>query len=228
MKSALKYYFLFCLLISGFISSAQLTVSGKISDGVTGAALQGATISINKLRITATSNIIGEYQLNNIPQGQYEIKVSFVGYRDTSAIVVINNIALIQDFQMFTSLVKMPSVIVAATRTEKLVKDIPADIGIITQEQIQNLPAISTDEYLNSIPGVDAVRHFGIFDKTGDVYMRGLDRNVHTLLLINGAPMSILDGGATNWNRIKPEDIEKLKLSKVLILLSTEAMQWAV
>ena len=108
----------------------------------------------------------------------------------------------------------MNSVIVTATRTEKQITDIPASIGIISSEQIQYLPSITADEILSIIPGINITRHFGIFYKTGDVTMRGLNRNVHTLLLIDGIPESIFDAVATNWNRIKPENIKKIEIIK--------------
>jgi len=108
----------------------------------------------------------------------------------------------------------LKTLVVTATRTEKLKKDIPASVGIVTQEQIKSLPFITVDEYLNAVSGLNITRHFGIFYKTGDVCMRGLNRNVHTLLLMDGMPISIVDGGAINLNRIKPDEIKRVEVIK--------------
>jgi len=215
MKKAACLILLFLLFRIGLQScSGQGILSGQITDGITGEALSGANISIKKLDITTASDNKGNYIFYNIPNGEYKIKVSFLGYRDTSTSITISGSQLTQNFQMITGSVEMASVVVTATRTEKLVKDIPASIGVVTQEQLQNLPCITTDEYLSSISGINITRHFGIFYKTGDVTMRGLNRNVHTLLLIDGIPISIVDGGATNWNRLKPENIKKVEVIK--------------
>lgn len=214
VRDSVKYLFLFCLLIGVIKSFAQQTVSGKITDGITKEPLSGATIIIKNLTITSTSDAKGNYIFNDVPEGQYEIKVSFVSYHDTSALVSVKTTSVKQDFQMSRGLVEMASVIITATRTEKPMKDIPSSVGIITQDQLENLPAITADEYLSAISGMNVTRHFGIFYQSGDVYMRGLNRNVYTLLLIDGVPLSILDGGATNWNRIKPKDIERIEVIK--------------
>ena len=213
----IKLYMILFFLVFRFVlqsCNGQSILSGQIIDGITGEGLSGATISIKKLNLSAASDTKGNYTIYNIPTGEYKVKVSFVGYRDTSASIIIKGTQLVQNFQMITGSVEMSSVVVTATRTEKLVKDIPASVGIVTQEQLQNLPCISADEYLSSVSGVNITRHFGIFYKTDDVTMRGLNRNVHTLLLIDGIPISIVDGGATNWNRVKPENIKKIEVIK--------------
>ena len=215
MIRKITQYFIFSLLLScGHAAFSQAILTGKITDGTTGERLAGATITIKTPAKTATSDVKGIYVFTNLPLGKYSLNVSFVGYRDTFVSVNITGTSASLNIQMTNGAVTMESVVITATRTEKYVKDIPASVGIITQDQIQNLPAISADEYLSAISGVNITRHYGIFYKTGDVTMRGLNRNVHTLLLIDGVPISILDGGATNWNRIKPEDIARIEVVK--------------
>lgn len=210
-----KYLFLFFSLQSAVFSGySQISVSGKITDEISGLPLQGAKIVLSKLNITSTSDNKGNYIISNIPTGEYLIGVFLIGYHDTSLTVNISHSPIVCNVSLTTEVVEMPSVIITATRSEKSAKDIPADIGIINKEFLQNLPSITADEYLSAIPGINITRHFGLFYKTGDVTMRGLNRNVHTLLLIDGIPLSIVDGGATNWNRIRPEKTEKIEVIK--------------
>lgn len=215
MKRFVKRFFLFLLLVfSGTDAFSQVSIKGVITDAFTGDALQGATIIIKKLGVTATSNKSGSYSFESIPAGTYMMKVSFVGYHDTATLVTTVSGKYNFDFALSSGSVDMASVIVTATRTEKNIKDIPASVGIITHEQISDLPAVSADDFLSMISGINVTRHFGIFYKSGDVTMRGLNRNVYTILLIDGIPASIVDGGATNWNRINPENIRKIEVIK--------------
>jgi iron complex outermembrane recepter protein len=209
----IKLLMLFFLLFS-YPAFSQLTIKGKVTDASTGNALEGATITIKKIGAIATSNNNGDYSFTSLQPGYYNLKVSFVGYKDTSLYITTISGNYNIDFSLISGSVEMASVIVTATRTEKNIKDIPASVGIITREEIQNLPAVSADEYLDLISGINITRHFGIFYKTGDVTMRGLNRNVYTLLLIDGIPASIVDGGAANWNRINPENIKKIEVIK--------------
>jgi iron complex outermembrane receptor protein len=194
--------------------NSQVTIKGNITDAATGDALLGATITITDLNLTTTTNKKGDYIFSEIKAGTYKLNISFVGYKDIAQVVNTVSGTYKQNFAMYSKSFDMDSVIVTATLTKKNLKDLPASIGIVTREQIQDFPAMSADEYLDLVSGIDITRHYGIFYKTGDVTMRGLNRNVYTLLLIDGIPASIVDGGATNWNRINPDNIQKIEVIK--------------
>lgn len=69
-----------------FAVSAQITLSGSVTDGQTNGSLPGATVSINNLTsIAASAN--GSYQFNNLNAGNYNIRVSFIGYQTVSRTV---------------------------------------------------------------------------------------------------------------------------------------------
>ncbi|HNW98370.1 MAG TPA: TonB-dependent receptor [Bacteroidales bacterium] len=210
----IKYFFLFFLIVSVFEAYSQVSINGKITDASSNEELEGATISIKELNISAISNNSGNYEFSSIPAGSYNLKVKLMGYKDTSLYITTSAGAYNFNFKLISGMYEMNSVIVTATRTEKKIKDLPASVGIITRDEIQEIPAVTADEYLSLISGINITRHFGIFYKTGDVTMRGLNRNVYTLLLIDGIPASIVDGGATNWNRINPENIRKIEVIK--------------
>jgi outer membrane receptor protein involved in Fe transport len=210
----LKYFVFIFILLSGLTVFSQITIKGKVTDAANGKALQGATIIIKKLNLIATSDNNGNYIFSDVKAGTFIIKISFVGYRDTAQSITIVSGTYQKDFKLYPGSVAMDSVVVTATLTEKNIKDLPASVGIVTHEQIQDFPAMSADEYLDLVSGIDITRHYGIFYKTGDVTMRGLNRNVYTLLLIDGIPASVMDGGATNWNRINTDNIQKIEVIK--------------
>src|SRR5205085_9649038 len=62
------------------LASAQFSISGKITDQQTGATLPGATISINPA-LTTVSDAQGIYKFSNISNGNYVLKVSYIGYQ---------------------------------------------------------------------------------------------------------------------------------------------------
>jgi len=70
---------LFALLLP-VLATAQFSISGKITDQQTGATLPGATISINPT-LTTVSDAQGVYKFNNLPHGNYVLKVSYIGYQ---------------------------------------------------------------------------------------------------------------------------------------------------
>ncbi len=110
--------------------------------------------------------------------------------------------------------VRLPQVDVTDIRTGENPDNIPARINIISKQQIENYPGLSADEYLNLISGINEYRYYGIFNKTGDVNIRGLNRNVHSLLLLDGMPFSLINGGAANWNHIDPAIVDRIIVIK--------------
>jgi TonB family protein len=65
-------------------NSSPGTLSGRIIDKNTGEPLAGANIIVNDTSIGSASDREGNFQLQNIPPGDHEISVSYVGYNRTT------------------------------------------------------------------------------------------------------------------------------------------------
>jgi iron complex outermembrane receptor protein len=76
-------------LLLPFMASAQLTLSGTVTDSQTGSTLPGATVSISKAQ-TIIADALGHYQFNNLKRGDYTVRVSFIGYTTVNKEVSVN------------------------------------------------------------------------------------------------------------------------------------------
>ncbi len=68
------------------------------------------------------------------------------------------------------------------------------------------------DDLLRMIPGVNVDRDYGIFSKNSGITMRGLNSAQRTLILLDGVPINKTDGGSIDWNRINPDNIDKIEI----------------
>ncbi len=59
---------------------AQKSITGKVVDAENGQAIAGASVFINNSSIGAVSNTEGAFELKGIPEGQYELIISSIGY----------------------------------------------------------------------------------------------------------------------------------------------------
>ena len=57
------------------------TLKGKVVDKEDGEILIGANVILLGTKFGAASDIDGNYEIKNIPVGNYSVKVSFVGYK---------------------------------------------------------------------------------------------------------------------------------------------------
>ena len=71
--------FLFILILSVSFAQNKFTISGYVTDAETGEELLGAQIFVKELGTGGVTNIYGYYSLT-IPQGNYTVTYSFVGF----------------------------------------------------------------------------------------------------------------------------------------------------
>ncbi len=205
MRIAGKLFFFFavCLLVSGQVFS-QVTASSAISGTVKDknqAVIKDASVTVtnmaNGLTRTTTTNDNGEYKIDFLPAGRYDIKVNATGFGD----VVAENVELLVgrtnslDFTMNPG-VQTANVTITTGETE-LVSREKTDISLnITPREVQDLPLNGRDlgnlAYL--APGVKPVdsydptkRRIAIFAVNGssgrnvNVTVNGIDNKDNTV-----------------------------------------------
>ena len=126
MKLLLKLIFilLFTLLISKAIAqSLTQTVRGKIVDQQSGSAIIGANVIIlgtNPL-LGGTTDINGNFRIPNVSVGRHNVKVSFIGYEDSSIpeLLVGSGKEVVLYIELRESFVQMEEVVIKATDQEK-------------------------------------------------------------------------------------------------------------
>jgi iron complex outermembrane receptor protein len=199
-------------IFSGF---AQGSLEGKISDSKTGQALTNANLWIKELKAGTSSDEEGRFIFKNLSEGKYNIQVTFIGYSDTSiSVLIFNNKITNIEINLKQYSIEIPAVIVTATKNERNIKDIPNRIEVINQKKIEVFAGNTVDDYLRSFTGVNVDRFSGIYSKSASITLRGLNSAQRTLILIDGIPMNKTDGGSINWNRIDPENVEKIEVIK--------------
>ncbi len=194
--------------------SAQSRITGTVIDDFTGNILPGASVTLVDSNLQTVSDVEGIYYFKGLHAGKYKVAVSYIGFKSDTVLI---NLGRKNDRYIINKLIKavidISEVTVAASRTDKGFR-VPATIDVISKKQIQELPLITADDALLLVPGVNASRNYGIYNKTGDVTLRGLNRNIHSLILLDGAPYSLFDGSANLWNKLYPDKIDDIEVVK--------------
>jgi iron complex outermembrane receptor protein len=121
-----------------------------------------------------------------------------------------------QQVDTVSSKYDLDEIVVTATKTENVVRDVPVRINVLNSFQVKALPVQYTDEYLQYLPSVNVSRPFGIFSSKSTVTMRGLDgkEQGRVLVLVDGVPVNKADGGSVNWNLVSNGDVERIEVVK--------------
>jgi hypothetical protein len=79
MKKLIGILILFCIPFLGFGQTGSII--GKVTDSQTGEALPFCNVFINNTTIATTTDFEGNYELKELPEGEFEIGFSFIGFQ---------------------------------------------------------------------------------------------------------------------------------------------------
>ena len=184
---------LFFGTILSFGVFAQTTIRGKVTDANTGEALIGATVIYEKGKGTAT-DLDGNYSFS-IQEGERNIQVSYVGYKEISQVVTVKGKSQVLDFKLKTILLNEVQVVADIAKD----RETPVAFSTIPMKKIsEELASQDIPMVLNSTPGVYATQSGG-GDGDARITIRGFNqRNV--AVMIDGIPVNDMENGWVYWS----------------------------
>ena len=113
--------------------------------------------------------------------------------------------------------VRLDPVVVSAGRIEQKLRDVPANVTVITREEIQQSPARTVDDLLRQVPGFSLFRRSSslVTHPTAQgVSLRGIGPSgvSRTLVLLDGVPLNDSFGGWVYWSKVPLESIERIEV----------------
>jgi len=224
---SLKQLFLLiaCFCISLF--SMAGVIKGKVADAKTGEPLVGAIAEAEsgKIKLKANVNLDGSFIFHNVPAGKYEVKIKFIGYKETKGVEVVvktgKDIEELAEVQMSPDVQELLEVNVVTHdkgsdhAVRNIEKNADAVQNILSEKAIQLLPDVTVANAIQRVSGVTIQR-----DNTGEgryAIIRGMDQRYNNTL-VNGIKIPSPD----DKFRFVPMDIfpsemlERLEVIKAL------------
>jgi outer membrane receptor protein involved in Fe transport len=204
----LKKLVILCLVtafIPMFVYAATTgKIAGVITDQSTGEPLPGVNILVEGTALGASTDIDGYYVILNVPVGFFNIRATYIGYKD----YVVQKVDIDADLTTEINLALEPTTlelgeaIVVTAERELIRKDETNKIEIRTAEEIMALPIRN----LNSLASITS----GTVNYDGFVYVRG-GRSNETAYVVDGVVQNELFFG-TNRTNINTNSIEELQI----------------
>ena len=192
---------------------ASGVLRGTVEDAETGERLPGVNIVLPGTVLGTTSDRNGTFRLPNVAPGIYAVEASMIGYK--SHIVKDVRISAGREtslaFKLREAVIEMAPIVVTASKRRQRLQDSPISIGVIGTTELEREQAVSLDQALRRVSGVDMKGgEIGIRASTG--YTQGAGSRV--LLLIDGNPAIAGDTGGINWDAIPVTEIESVEIVK--------------
>lgn len=203
-----KYVFLIAVLIINF---ELICSSGSISGIIVNpenSPIAAVVVKIPSLKTQTSTKANGEFEINNIPSGKYQLKMSRAGCRPLDTIVEVkegNNRFL---FVMLDIYRIKQNIVVTGTRTAKQIESNPIATDVVTSESISSASRLRLDNVLNEELGMVLVEDHG-----KGIQIQGLDPD-YALILVNGEPLIGRNGGILDVRRLAMGNIKRVEVVK--------------
>lgn len=208
-KIRIESYLLILFLVFGNVAAQNNSIQGKITDSRNGNSIQGALVVISHL-YKAYTNSEGNYNIKEIAEGSYNVKISRLGYKPISVTMSINSASMIKNFIMESSPIELDEVIVSTNRTDKHLRNSSYTELLIGKEQIESKPFQSLSDVLKNEPGVTLLRD-GVWGT--EVSIRGLNRE-NVVTLIDGNRIATSTDIAARLSMINADDVDRIEVIK--------------
>ncbi len=221
MKNLLLFFAL-CLSLSVFAQKTG-TIRGSVRDKNTQEVLPGATVQVEGISIGTTTDLEGNFRLEKIPVGSYNITVNFLGYKPQTKfniLVTTGNVNFLS-FELEEETASLSEVEIKESREfSPAVGDIvtPLSVQALTTEEIRTNPGGNFDisRVVQVLPGVAGTTGTGGF--RNDIIIRGGAPNENVYYL-DGIEIPVINHFSTQGSAGGPVGmlnvsfIEDVKLS---------------
>jgi len=185
--------------LSQFIYAA--TISGKVTGASSGDFLPGANVMLDGTNFGTSSDRSGNFNINNVPEGDYTLKVTYVGYSDFEETVTIGSAPITKDISLSVDYVAMEAVNVnglAQGQAKALSQQRSAGNikNVVSRDQMEKFPDQNVADVLQRLPGIALESDHG---EGRYVQIRGAEASLNTTT-INGVKVP------------SPEDVRKISL----------------
>jgi outer membrane receptor for ferrienterochelin and colicins len=194
-------------------TATQTLIYGKVT-GTDGDALFGVYVIADGLGTGTITDVNGEYKFAVRHTGELRLIFSMVGYRRVSHTVDINVSVMDQirqDAVLETITLSSGEIVVTAGRRSQITGSVPISMRVVGSAEIQRRNALSLDQTLRYIPGVQITENqVGIRGSTGFSYGTGS----RVLMMVDGAPLMGPDQSDVRFHAVPMSRVERIETIK--------------
>jgi hypothetical protein len=150
--------FLILLTVTLIFGQSTHTLSGFVYDESNGESMIGANIYVKELAVGTSSNVYGFYSIT-LPDGEYTVEVSFVGYEKVSEKIDFNESNRL-DFRIKSTFLDLEEVVVQGEKADENVKSTKMGTTDIVPKEIDKVPVLLGEKdilkTIQLLPGISS------------------------------------------------------------------------
>lgn len=195
-------------------------IRGTITDEI-GLGLPGANVIIESLTIGTSSDVNGNFTLKNVPAGEQEVSITFLGYSTiTSTVTVKDGETVLLNVSLEPGVLIGEEVLVLGDRLKGQAKALnqqknKANItNIVAADQIGRFPDANVGDAMKRIPGITMQGDQG---EARNIVIRGLAPQLNSVT-VNGERIPSAEGDNRNiqMDLIPSDMIQTIEVNKAV------------
>lgn len=194
---------------------AQNNLFVKILDEESKEPLVGASVIITETEQGGISDLNGLISFENLPNGNYTLTISYVGYEPKTIQVSLPYIGYFPLLIFIEGGEELETIIVSATRSSRSILDIPTRVEAITAEELDEKAAMNSANIsmlLRESTGI-MVQQTSANSGNQTLRIQGLDGR-YTQLLKDGFPLFGGFSGGLSIMQVPPLDLRQVEVIK--------------
>lgn len=209
-----KLFIAACLSFAAAVSlHAQIRISGSVLDE-SGAAVPGAGVTVEGMKNAgAVTALDGSYsfELPQTGQKQLTLLATAIGYETQRRRIREPEGSYVENFTLAESQELLETVVVTATRTPKLLKDVPIITRVISAEEIERADVVHIGELLETeLPGLEFSYSM---NQQVSLNMQGFGGN-SVLFLVDGERLAGETLDNIDYNRLNLDNVARVEIVK--------------
>ncbi len=207
-----KFIIFFYFLIH--IINGQNSFNSIIKDNLTKEPIIGATVELKGTAIGTVSNELGQFQMNNIPNGVQVIIIRYTGYNLFEAKLEFPINQTYPEFLLDVAEKELEELTVVSTRSNRSIETIPTRVEVLTDEidEASTMDPSKVAHLLTHSTGIQ-VQTTSATSNTANVRIQGLDGR-YTQILKDGFPLYGGFSGSLSVMQIPPLDLRQIEYIK--------------
>lgn len=188
LTSYIKFYFILaiCLSVSAYCHSQTGIIKGKVTSK--NKSIELATIGLIEVNLGTTTDNEGNFEIRNIPEGNYKLRISCIGFvSHTQNVNIRASFPVVLKIELQENESQLNEVVVTGTMKETFKSQSPVPIEVITSKYFQKNPSPSIFEAMAMVNGVQPQLNCNVCN-TGDIHINGME-GPYTMITIDGMPI---------------------------------------
>lgn len=211
-KYVLNILFIVTFCVS--INAQKSNIKIKVVSNLVNEPLIGATIYFKELKKGANTNFEGITEVMNIPKGNYNVSISFIGYQTINTMIKTPTDHLLT-FKLEEISNELETVVIQTTRSTRTIKRIPTRLEFIGAEELEEKAIMNPSNIsmvLRESTGIQ-MQQTSLSSGNMNIRIQGLEGR-YTQLLRDGFPLYGGFSSGLSILQIPPLDLEQFEIIK--------------